>query len=123
MYALIDDNYTILFCILIVSIASIIGRIIYIVYEYKLKQKEKLNNPERFCFKIIEESDHVVSTSFLIPKTFSGADIGIALRSGLAGLKRQDPILVRLLLLQTLEILCDESDIQEALASFKRKVS
>ena len=97
------------------SLGVLAGFIIYRVYEYNSKQQEKFHKPQRFRLEITEMGKDYVRTGLDVPLHIDGASIGSTLRTGLTIIAKKDPLVLRILLLQTLEVLSAEEDIQQIL--------
>ncbi len=113
-------QHSIIASILILLFAFSVGYIIHRVYEYSCKDKEKPNKPERFRLEITEMSKDYVRTGLNVPKETDGLSISSTLKTGLTLIGKKDPLVLRILLLQTLEILSGEEDIEEALSHFQK---
>ncbi|MEL6562224.1 MAG: hypothetical protein AAFQ94_28890 [Bacteroidota bacterium] len=112
-------GWQILPTILITTIltAFVTGFVLYRIYEYSLNRKEKFNNSERFRLEIIQMSADYVRAGISLPPKMDGAAIGAVLQTGIIMLVRQDPLAVRILLLQILHVLGNEEDIKDLLNS------
>ncbi len=84
-------------------------------------QKEQTSKQQRFRLEITEVSDNYVQTGLDVPKNLDGASIGGTLLTGLTIIGKKDPLILRMILLHTLDILSQEEDIKEALNSFTEK--
>ena len=114
-----QSGWQILSIVLITTIvtAFVTGFVLYRIYEYSLNRKEKFNNSERFRLEIIQMSADYVRAGISLPADMDGAIMGTVSQTGIIMLVRQDPLAVRILLLQILHVLGNEEDMKELLNS------
>ena len=102
----------------------------FVIFLFKWMQYCKLNHvsqhdqttkQQRFRLEISEVSDNYVQTGLDVPSDLDGASMGATLLTGLTIIGKKDPLVLRMILLHTLDILSKEPDIKEALESFDKK--
>ena len=98
--------------------AIIAGIFILLAVYSNGKLRQNPIKPERFRLEITEMSESYVRCGLNVPDGILGQDIGATLRTGLTIIGKKDPLVLRIILLQTLEVLSEEEDIQEALKDF-----
>ncbi|MEL6557214.1 MAG: hypothetical protein AAFQ94_03465 [Bacteroidota bacterium] len=73
---------------------------------------------DRFKLEIREMSTNYVQIGLHVPKHRSGDELRKTMLTGLTVIAKKDPLIIRLLLLHTLEVLAEEEDISQVLKEF-----
>ena len=108
----------ILITIICASLAIILGSLIYWLYSrFVLKASQIPQKAEQFRLEIRQDGKDYVRAGISLPADMDGATMGAVLQTGIIMLVRQDPLAVRILLLQILHVLGNEEDMKELLNS------
>lgn len=106
--------------ILLGSIAIIMLAILtgYVLnrFTHKLSETKQSDSKEKkFRLEIKQASEDYVQAGICLPDNMDGANAGAVMRAGVVLLARQDPLAVRILLLQIMEVLSADEDIKAAM--------
>lgn len=89
------------------------------IFKQFVPPSSPITKQDGFKLEIREMSTNYVQIGLHVPKHRSGDELRKTMLTGLTVIAKKDPLIIRLLLLHTLEVLTEEEDVSKVLKEFQ----